>query len=119
MTNFLYTKTVGGFWNEGRVDCQEEELIGRIENAEVFHMPLGKCIKIEDTFIHSILLNGRRWDANTKEWQVVPKGKVLKLKTPTSHALLATGTRGKETVLVLLAVTLLIEIATIVYFLLK
>jgi len=71
MTNFLYTKTVGGFWNEGRVDCSEEEFIDRIENAEVFHMPLGKCIKIENTFIHSILLIGRRWDAHNRRWEEV------------------------------------------------
>jgi len=70
MTNFLYTETMGGLWKEGIVDSSKEELIKRIENAEVFHLPLGDCIKIDGTFIHAILISGCLWDATDRKWEI-------------------------------------------------
>lgn len=124
MTNFLYTDRISGLLKEGRVGMSKADFVYLINTSEIFHMPYGDCIKLGDSFIHSIILDGWRWDATTKEWLVLPEGKVLELETPTFHALLTTEIRGKEAVLVLLAVTLLtltvlIETATIVYFLLK
>jgi len=119
MTNFLYADHISGLLKEGRVDMSKADFVYLINTAEIFHMPYGDCIKLGDSFIHSIILDGWRWDATTKEWLVLPEGKVLELETPTFHTLLNTGTRGKETVLVLLVVILIIETATIVYFLLK
>lgn len=93
MTNFLYTDRISGLLKEGQVDMSKADFIYLINTAEIFHMPYGDCIKLGDSFIHSIILGGWRWDATTKGWWALPEGEVLKQETPASHALLTTETK--------------------------